>query len=76
MLAVAPAGRGHGVGRALVEACLERARTAGMTEVVMSSLPEMTTAHRLYGTFGFTRAPELDFTPAPQVDLWAFRLPL
>lgn len=76
MLAVAPAGRGHGVGRALVEACLDRARTTGMTEVVMSSLPEMTTAHRLYRTLGFTRAPELDFTPVPLVHLWAFRLAL
>ena len=64
MLAVAPAGRGHGVGRALVEACLERARTAGMTEVVMSSLPEMTTAHRLYGTFG-SPAPRSSTSPPP-----------
>lgn len=74
MLAVAPADRGHGAGRAMVEACLDRARTAGLTEVVMSSLPEMTTAHRIYAALGFTRAPELDFTPVPLVHLWAFRL--
>src|SRR5207253_10813577 len=33
MLAVAPESRGRGVGRKLVEACLERARAVGKTEV-------------------------------------------
>ena len=39
MLSVAPAGRRRGVGRALVEACLDRARAEGMPEVLLSSLP-------------------------------------
>lgn len=74
MLAVAPAGRRRGVAHALVAACLQRARSAGMTEVVLSSLPQMTPAHALYGAYGFTRVPELDFTPMAQVHLWGFRL--
>jgi GNAT superfamily N-acetyltransferase len=76
MLSVATVGRRRGVGRALVEACLDRARAAGMREVLLSSLPQMTAAHALYREFGFVRAPELDHSPKPRVDLWGFVLDL
>ena len=76
MLAVAAAGRRRGVGRALVTACLDRARAEGMREVLLSSLPQMTAAHALYREFGFVRAPELDHSPKTHVHLWAFRLNL
>ena len=76
MLSVRAAGRRQGVGRALVDACLQRARAAGMTEVVISSLPEMTAAHALYRRLGFVLAPELDHIPVPGVNLWGFRLRL
>jgi ribosomal protein S18 acetylase RimI-like enzyme len=76
MLSVAAAGRRRGVGRALVTACLDRARAEGMREVLLSSLPQMTAAHTLYREFGFMRAPELDHSPKPHVHLWAFRLTL
>jgi GNAT superfamily N-acetyltransferase len=76
MLSVAAAGRRRGVGRALVNACLNRARAQGMREVLISSLPQMTAAHALYREFGFVRAPELDHSPKPHVHLWALRLNL
>ena len=76
MLSVAAAGRRRGVGRALVNACLDRARAHGMREVLISSLPQMTAAHALYREFGFVRAPELDHSPKPDVHLWALRLVL
>ena len=41
MLSVAPAGRRRGVGRAMVEACLSRARRDRMSEVVIWSHPLM-----------------------------------
>ncbi len=76
MLSVATAGRRRGVGRALVQACLNRAVAAGMGEVRLLSLPQMTAAHALYGQFGFSRRPDLDYRPYPQRDfvLWGFRL--
>lgn len=76
MLSVVAAGRRRGVGRALVEECLNRARAEGRREVLLSSLPLMTAAHALYRDFGFVRAPELDHSPKPHVHLWAFRLVL
>ncbi|MGA8986911.1 GNAT family N-acetyltransferase [Aeromicrobium sp.] len=73
-LSVAPHARRLGVGRALVAACLDRARAEGLAEVMLCSLSVMAPAHRLYEAFGFIRRPELDFEPSPNVDLWAFSL--
>lgn len=73
-LAVAPAARGRGVGGALVDRCLAEARSAGLSEVALSSLPMMTPAHRLYAARGFVRRPELDWRPQPDVLLWVFAL--
>jgi ribosomal protein S18 acetylase RimI-like enzyme len=73
MLAVHPAARRRGVARALVEHCLADARRLGLTELVLSSMPEMTAAHTLYVSLGFRRAAELDWSPVPSVHLWGFR---
>lgn len=68
MLAVSPAARGRGVGEALVRACLERARAVeGCVRVVLSTQPSMHTAHRIYGRLGFTRTPERDWNPLPNL---------
>ena len=75
-LSVAPHARGRGVGRALVAACVERARALGLTEVVLCSLDHMLPAHRLYESLGFVRRPELDWFPEPDVILWGFSLDL
>jgi GNAT superfamily N-acetyltransferase len=79
MLAVAPAAQGQGVGRALVEVCVDRARAAGRREVLLHTTDWMTTAHRLYARLGFERDPSMDW-PAPEDegDFWlrGFRLRL
>jgi ribosomal protein S18 acetylase RimI-like enzyme len=69
MLAVSPAARGRGIGEALVEACLERARRHGFAAVVISTVWDMRAAHRLYARMGFHRAPERDWWPVPEVEL-------
>lgn len=73
MLSVAPHAQGRGVGTALVDLVLRRFRDDGAQAVVMSSLPAMAGAHRLYARAGFTRQPERDFSPIPDVHLIAFR---
>ncbi|MGI9085539.1 MAG: GNAT family N-acetyltransferase [Aeromicrobium sp.] len=75
-LSVAPEARGRRVGSALVDWCLDEARGTGLAEVLLSSLPTMAAAHRLYVSRGFVRRPELDWSPFPDVVLWAFALRL
>ncbi len=76
MLAVDPAARGLGVGRALVGHCFERCAQLGLTSMVICSMATMTPAHGLYAGFGFVRDPSLDWEPVPGVTLWAFRAPV
>ena len=75
-LAVAPEGRGRGVGTALVRACIDRARALGRRRVVLSTQPMMHAAHRVYERFGFTRAPERDWSPIDTLTLLVYELEL
>ena len=75
-LSVAPAARRRGVARLLVHDCVRRAREAGLTELLLCSLPEMKPAHGLYASFGFVRRPDLDWYPAAGLVLWGFSLDL
>jgi GNAT superfamily N-acetyltransferase len=76
MLAVDPERWGLGAGRALVEACLERARAAGKHRVVLHSTEWMTRAHGLYLRSGFVRTPARDVEVAPGFVLLCFVAPL
>src|SRR4051812_22468743 len=73
MLAVAPTARGRGVGRRLVERCVDRTRNLGLDELVLVSGAGMATAHRLYESMGFARDEALDWSPQPDVCLQGFR---
>ena len=75
-LSVSPDARRRGVGRLLVQECLRLARNDGLAEVLLCSLPEMASAHRLYVSMGFTRRPDLDWSPVPGVTLWGFWIDL
>ena len=48
--------RGLGVGRRVLEACLEFARQAGYRTCYLATLERMTRARRLYAGFGFERS--------------------
>jgi len=67
MLAVHPSHQGNGVGRALVEACIARARAAGRARLVLHSTKYMHAAQSLYRSLGFERDPTHDvaFTDEP-----------
>lgn len=74
MLAVDPGGQRRGVGRMLVEACVERAKADGKQRLFLHSGEWMRAAHRLYGSLGFRRVPERDWEPEPGIPLRAFVL--
>jgi len=76
MLAVSPSARGTGIGSALVDLVLDRFRADGVDTVVMSTLPQMRAAHRIYERAGFVRDPERDWSPLPGVELISYRVDL
>ncbi|HKH88138.1 MAG TPA: GNAT family N-acetyltransferase [Acidimicrobiales bacterium] len=80
MLAVRPDRQGAGVGRALTEACIARARADGRRRVLLHSTAIMEVARAMYGRMGFEEAPDLDaWVTGPSggpLRLIAFRLPL
>jgi len=75
-LAVRPEARGRGVGRELVGAVIDRAASLGVRHLLLLTQEEMTTAHRIYESAGFTRLPDRDSSPEPGVDLLAYGLDL
>lgn len=76
MLAVDRSLQRSGTGEALVRACIERARAAGRSDLVLHSTPWMTAAHALYTKLGFVRDESLDWDVNPEVQLLGFRLSL
>jgi ribosomal protein S18 acetylase RimI-like enzyme len=76
MLAVAPWAQGRGVGRALVEACIGRARAEGRSGIAILTRPSMEAAHKLYETLGFERDKAADWEFEPGEWLWGYRLGL
>lgn len=61
MLVVDPAARGRGIGRALTEACIERARRDRAAAIALHTSPAMAVALDLYTRMGFalaTRVPD------------------
>ena len=74
MLAVHPDGRWRGIGRALVDSVLDRARVEGFRGVALSTMESMRAAHHLYERIGFRRAPHRDWRPNERVTLWVFEL--
>ena len=76
LLAVAAAARGQGVGTALVEECVRRARRAGASALGLHTSESLQAAIRMYERMGFVRAPEGDFQPSGAELVMAYRLPL
>lgn len=74
LLGVAPAMRGHGLGKALVEECLRRARAEGAQTFGLHTSELMKTARAMYERMGFTVVRELE--PRLGVRYWLFQLGL
>lgn len=42
--------------------------------MAFSTRPGMKAAHRIYERVGFRRAPERDWYPRPEIELWVYSL--
>jgi GNAT superfamily N-acetyltransferase len=68
--------RGRGIGAALVEARIERARGDGKLRLTLLTTGAMQAAHHLYERFGFRRAPEFDMIVQDGLQLISYILTL
>ena len=73
-LYVRPAGRGLGIGQALVAAVIAAAEARGYAEMRLDSMPMMTKAIALYRRFGFVEIPAYCYNPVPGTVCLAKRL--
>ena len=74
--AVAAQAQDKGVGRRLLLAVIERAEKQGLRRLRLCTQPAMAAAQHLYVAAGFTRTPELDFSPVATLTLRAYELDL
>lgn len=77
LLIVEPAARGQGIGRQLVQTCLDFARAAGYQRVTLWTQDVLTAARHIYQQAGFrlTRShPHRDFGPPVVAEDWDLEL--
>ncbi len=67
MLAVGARASGHGVGRALLDAVVEKARAAGFTELTLRVFADNAPALGLYRTCGFRQVGAADIPTHPRL---------
>lgn len=75
LLVVSPNARGKGVGKALTEACLQRARALGRRQMILHTTNTMKVAWGMYERMGFERYPKIDFQQQ-SLDVYGFYLNL
>lgn len=73
-LYVRPAWRGRGIGRALAEAAIAAARSAGYARIVLDSLPKMHEARALYRSLDFSETAPYLAQPTPGASCFERRL--
>ncbi len=73
MLAVAAQARGAGVGTALVRSVINTARAEGFAAVVLTTMPDMLAARRIYERLGFLHIPERDWCTPRGIPLTVMR---
>lgn len=76
LLGVLPQARGQGIGRALTEECLLRARRCGAAVIGLHTSDDMCVARDMYERMGFQRVPQHDFWPTPDFTVMAYQLAL
>jgi GNAT superfamily N-acetyltransferase len=64
-----PGRQGLGIGHALMQVCLDRARAAGAAVLCLHTAECRTTAAAMYQAMGFRRVPSFDFDAARHLRL-------
>jgi ribosomal protein S18 acetylase RimI-like enzyme len=73
-LAVLPRAQGTGLGQALLDAVIERARVRQVRHLVLLTQRDMTAAQHMYAKAGFSRLEDRDWSPEPGNLLLAYGL--
>jgi ribosomal protein S18 acetylase RimI-like enzyme len=76
LLGVSGAARGRGIGRGLVQECLNRAKRLRTRTMVLSTQPSMLAAQFLYESLGFRRQPERDWVTPQGSVRWVYAVEL
>ncbi len=73
LLAVKSGARKFGVGKALTNACIQKAENRGALQVILHSTKSMEVAMKMYEEMGFLRSHDLDFYQG-KLAVYGFRL--
>ena len=73
LLAVDPSTRGHGIGKLLINECIQKAKDKNHNQVIIHSTKAMQTAWEMYLKLGFKRSEDLDFMQG-ELPVFGFRL--
>ncbi len=75
LLAVDPEARGKGIGRLLINTCLQIAKDEKQNQMIIHSTKAMQIAWKMYESMGFARSQDLDFKQE-DLQVFGFRLKL
>ena len=74
-LYLSPEVRGKGIGKALMERCIDAAKKAGYKKVYLETMPELIAAIQMYEQFGFTYlSGPLGNSGHTGCDIWMIKL--
>ncbi|MEO9484306.1 MAG: GNAT family N-acetyltransferase [Ekhidna sp.] len=73
LLAVSNDARGLGIGKLLTNACIDKAKSNKLSQMIIHTTDSMKVAWKMYEKMGFMRAQDLDFLQG-QLPVYGFRL--
>lgn len=73
LLAVLPQYRNLGAGKLLIDECEKRARSAGLPAITLHTTRLMKIAKDMYERRGYSRYPQIDFNPSPNITVLGYK---